>query len=312
MFRRLGGGSGSRSRPLATSLENYVLKAQIMDYKATRAQFEGFAARWNADRPATGLIYWMLNNAWPSLHWNLFDYYLRPAGSYFSAKVGARPEHVAYDYVQGAVYIINRSLDRRGQRTVEAQFLSLDGKVVSTSRATVSTEPNTSKRIPAIAASVQDGPDVVLLRLVLAAGQEANNFTALSRNVYWLARDLDVLDWPRSTWYHTPVTRYANLSALNTMPSATVAVTASPSSPGARLVRLENKSTVPAVFVRLNLVDGQGADVTPVFWSDNYVTLWPGETLELEVSEGPGPASSRGRAVEVSGKNVASATVPFQ
>jgi exo-1,4-beta-D-glucosaminidase len=65
------------------SLEDYVLKAQMMDYEATRAQFEAYSAMWSAERPATGAVYWMLNNAWPSLHWNQFDYYLHPAGSYF-------------------------------------------------------------------------------------------------------------------------------------------------------------------------------------------------------------------------------------
>ena len=73
-----------------TSLEDYLIKAQLMDYEATRAQVEAHAARWSDERPATGMIYWMLNGAWPSLHWNIWDYYMRPAGSYFGAKVGGR------------------------------------------------------------------------------------------------------------------------------------------------------------------------------------------------------------------------------
>lgn len=46
-----------------TSLEDYLRKAQIMDYEAIRAEHEGFAARWSEEHPATGMIYWMLNNA---------------------------------------------------------------------------------------------------------------------------------------------------------------------------------------------------------------------------------------------------------
>ena len=71
-----------------SSLEDYLLKAQMMDYEATRAEYEGYSVNWNYGPPATGLIYWMLNNAWPSLHWNQFDYYLHPGGSYFGTKVG--------------------------------------------------------------------------------------------------------------------------------------------------------------------------------------------------------------------------------
>lgn len=40
-----------------TGRESYLLKTQMMDYEATRAQFEAYAAKWNATRPATGMIY---------------------------------------------------------------------------------------------------------------------------------------------------------------------------------------------------------------------------------------------------------------
>ena len=53
-----------------TNLDGYLLKAQMMDYEATKAEYEAYAAKSNAERPASGLIYWVLNNAWPSLHWN--------------------------------------------------------------------------------------------------------------------------------------------------------------------------------------------------------------------------------------------------
>lgn len=38
-----------------TSLDDYLLKAQLMDYEATRSEFEGFASRQNNARPATGV-----------------------------------------------------------------------------------------------------------------------------------------------------------------------------------------------------------------------------------------------------------------
>lgn len=304
LVNRQGGGSGQGSA-MADSLDDYLLKAQMMDYEATRAEFEGFAARWNAERPATGLIYWMLNNAWPSLHWNLFDYYLHPAGSYFGAKVGARTEHVAYDYVKGSVYVINKSLDKRGTRNVAVQIISLDGKLISSAGGKVDTERNKSKVVASLASAIRGIKDVVLVRLTLADDKN----TTLSRNVYWLANGTDTLDWSDSTWYHTPVTKYADFTALNKMQEAEVQVStkASAKGNGARTVIVENKATVPAVFVRLNLVDATGADVNPVIWSDNYVTLWPGETLELEVTEG----ADKGKSIEVSGKNVASITVAF-
>ncbi|ORY60241.1 glycoside hydrolase family 2 protein [Pseudomassariella vexata] len=264
-----------------TSLGDYLLKAQVLDYEATRAQFEGYAAFWNAEQPATGLIYWMLNNAWPSLHWNLFDYYLQPAGSYFGAKVGGRLEHVAYDYVRRDVYLINHSLDRKGPRTIEVEAIGTNGKVILSKTVAAPTEPNRSKsvyKLPTLSYST----DVIFLRLLLSD----NHQNTLSRNVYWLPKTPDTLDWDNSTWYHTPVAKYSDLTSLSDLPTATVSVMVvkQGATRGVAKVLLNNKSSVPAFFLRISLVDRTtGEDIASVFWSDNYVTLWPHERMEIDV-----------------------------
>jgi exo-1,4-beta-D-glucosaminidase len=283
------------------SLDDYLLKAQMMDYEATRAQFEGYSAYWNAKQPATGLIYWMLNNAWPSLHWNFFDYYLHPAGSYFGTKVGSRVEHVAYDYIQKSVYLINHSLDRQGSRTVSIEAVGLDGKVIISNTVNTKTEPNTSKSIYKVP-SLTYPSDVIFLRLILSDDKNAT----LSRNVYWLAKTIDTLDWDNSDWYFTPVTKYADFKALDKLQSANVTATVSKGTSGASEVTLENHSSVPAFFISLNLVSKSGEDVLPVFWSDNYVTLWPREKVQLEVKS---DAGGDGQAIQIRGKNVASKLV---
>ncbi|KAI0404821.1 family 2 glycoside hydrolase [Xylaria palmicola] len=283
-----------------TSLDDYLIKAQIMDYEATRSQFEGVSAFWNKERPATGLIYWMLNNAWPSLHWNLFDYYLHPAGSYFGAKVGTRVEHVAYDYLKKAVYLINHSIDKKGPRSISVEVIDKSGKSLYTTNKTAETEPNTSRSVLDLSAPLKSIADVVFLRITLADDKK----TTLSRNVYWLAKTLDALDWENSDWFFTPVTKYADYTALNKLQSAEVSVSTRASKSGELdAVVLENKSAAPAFFVALNLVDEAGKDVVPVSWSDNYVTLWPQEKLTLEV-RGKG-----GKAVQISGKNIKPAKV---
>ncbi|ORY19124.1 glycoside hydrolase superfamily [Clohesyomyces aquaticus] len=285
-----------------SSLDDYLLKAQMSDYEATRAEFEAYAAKWSDnDRPATGLVYWMLNNAWPSLHWNLFDYYLHPAGSYFGTKVAGRVEHVVYDYAHNSIYLINRSLASSGAMTVDLELLSLSGASIAKQTLSVSTTPNSSKKIlDKIPGLDKIGKkDTVLLRLVLKSGSSVT-----SRNVYWISpQQPDVLDWDNSTWYHTPVTTFTDYTALNNMTIANVAVTTTSSSKGA-MVHLENKSKVPAVFVRLNLADLKGEDMVPVFWDDNYISLWPGEKIDVGVEWSGGYGG--GAKVQVSGRNVVS------
>lgn len=76
-------------------------------------------------------IYWMMNSAWPNLHWQLFDYYLNTAGCFFGVKVGARPEHVSYNYENNTIYLINRlntlgSVDD-GSRSVSVDLIDTAG-----------------------------------------------------------------------------------------------------------------------------------------------------------------------------------------
>ncbi|KAH8816554.1 glycoside hydrolase superfamily [Xylogone sp. PMI_703] len=288
------------------SLSDYLLKAQSMDYEATRAEYEAYSVRKNAERPATGAIYWMLNNAWPSLHWNFFDYYLKAAGSYFGAKMGSRPEHVVFEYgsANGSIWLINHTLDKKGARTIEVDLLSKDGKTLFTKHIKTTTTPNYSKLVDAVPEAIAI-KDTTFLRLIL----KDTSGSVLSRNVYWLSVNLDVNDWDNSDWYFTPVTSYANYTTLQTLKSANIDVKPLGSivpATGGRLsatIRLENKAKVPAHLIRLELEDSQGSDVLPAFWGDNYVTLWPGEKITTTVQWMA--ASSKGsKVVKISGANV--------
>ncbi|KAH4082258.1 exo-1,4-beta-D-glucosaminidase [Parastagonospora nodorum] len=281
-----------------TCLADYLIKAQMMDYEATRAQFEAYLSRWNRDseRPATGAIYWMLNNAWPSLHWNLFDYYMRPAGAYFGMKSAVgKGKHVLYDYQESAVYLVDRQLASGNtlNSTVDVEVIDLYGRILYQKSVQAKAQPNAAVKVATIG-NLANATDVHLLRLQLKNGNKI-----LDTNTYWLAPTLDEMDWDNSTWYHTPVTTYSNFTALAKMAKADLNVTFD-----GRKVRLVNKSDVPAVFVRMSLVNGEGQDVLPVKWSENYVTLWPGEDMEVRVEY-----EGHGARVEVDGRNIARRTV---
>ncbi|RBA22552.1 hypothetical protein FPRO05_00899 [Fusarium proliferatum] len=281
-----------------TSLDDYLIKAQMMDYEATRSEFEGWASQWSASRPATGLIYWMLNNAWPSLHWNQFDYYLHPAGSYFGTKIANRVEHVAFDYFKSFIWIINQSLEQSGPRSVHVDLVDLQGNHISHQKLHFTTEPNKSQMVDDISSSIKKITDVGVLRLLLL---DSGSEKVLSRNTYWLSKQKDIVDWTTTSWYSVDVKQSANFTALNTMEQATITASASKNkTSGGWRLRVENSATVPAVFIQLNLVDKRGNDVTPLTWSDNYFSLLPRESIEVELTDWSG----KGAMVQVYGKNV--------
>lgn len=278
-----------------TSLDDYLAKAQISDYEATKAQFEAYLSRWNTTRPATGLIYWMLNNAWPSLHWNLFDYYNVPGGSYYGLKSALNSlQHIVFDQQDHSVYLIDRRLEPKGaedpSRTIDIEVTDTTGKLIVKRSIDTQTALNSAKKVTNVP-GLANRTDIAFLRLRLS---DAN--TVLSRNTYTIAPNPDVMDWDASTWYHTPVTSFANYQGLQKMTHADVDV-----SMQGKTVKMKNKSTVPAVHVRLGLVDGKGADVQGGVWSENYVVIWPGEELGVTLQyEG----SAEGLKVEVGGWNV--------
>jgi exo-1,4-beta-D-glucosaminidase len=62
---------------------------------------------------------------------------------------------------------------------------------------------------------------------------------------------------------------------------------------------------VPAFFVEATLRDAKGNQVAPVSWSDNEVSLWPGESVTLTATSQTGSAPL---TVDVAGVNVAKKT----
>jgi exo-1,4-beta-D-glucosaminidase len=114
------------------------------------------------------------------------------------------------------IWLINHSLDQKGPRTIEVELIDLDGQVLSSRTATTDTVPNSSKKVVDVE-NIDKIKDVAFLRLRLTQGRKT-----LSRNVYWLGKQVDALNWANSTWYTTPVTDYVDYTALGNMKPADV------------------------------------------------------------------------------------------
>ena len=293
------------------SIEDYVAKSQLENYDNVRAQFEAFNAHMNAAKPSTGVIYWMLNNAWPSLHWHLYDYFLNPAGAYFGAKIANQPVHIQYSYDTHAIMLVNHTLTgEHGLRAV-IRVRNLDGSVAYERRLRGIDLAGNGVRQLAILPAL-DGLSrtyFIELELVSADGQ------SISRNVYWLSTQTDELDWANSNWYLTPVTRYADLTPLQSLPTATSDVRATMRHEGGESIASVTLTVPPsskavALFQHVSIKGSAGGElVLPILWSDNDVTLWPGESLTLTAHLAAPAAEAP--VVEVSGWNVPTRSVPL-
>jgi exo-1,4-beta-D-glucosaminidase len=285
------------------SVEEYARKAQAAAYESHRAMLESFGER---KYTATGVIQWMQNNAWPGMIWHLYDFYLRPGGSYFGAKKAGEPLHVQFAYDDRAVVVVNSTLVPRSGLKATARVLDLASRELFARTAPVDVGPDASVELFAVPEPAGAAPTYFLsLALDDAAGRP------VSRNVYWLSTQPDVLAWDRSEWYVTPVSGYADLTGLDRLPPAQVRATAS-FEKGRALVRLENAGRTLAFFVHLAVRRGPGGEeVLPVLWDDNDVTLLPGEVREIAARYAAGDeGGGASPVVAVEGWNVARATIP--
>jgi len=128
----------------STSVEEFSRKAQIQAYEAHRAMMEAYGRN---KYTSTGVIQWMLNNAWPGMIWHLYDWYLRPGGSYFGVKRACEPLHVQYSYDDRSIVVVNSYYKSFPGLKVTAKVYDLDMTEKFSHEATVDVGPDSSTRV---------------------------------------------------------------------------------------------------------------------------------------------------------------------
>jgi exo-1,4-beta-D-glucosaminidase len=295
----------------AKDFDDYQRKAQLMAYDGERAMFEAYGAN---KYTSTGVVQWMLNNAWPSFIWHLYDYYLVPAGGYFGTRKANEILHVQYRYDDRSVVVVNSTLKAYRGLRVSEKLVDLSGKMLFSRESSLDVAADSVT--PAFSSSGAAGLGVKTLAL---PSQAATSFLQLelhdssgrlvSDNSYWIPSKLAQLDWAKSTYYYTPATTYADMRDLEHLPRSAVKATATWDKPsGETRVQLRNFGSSVVFFVHLRAVKaGSEEDIAPVFWSDNYVSLLPGKSKWITLKRGEinrGPVQ-----IQIKGWNISPQTL---
>jgi len=261
----------------ARSLEDYARKAQVMAYDGQRAMFEAYARN---KYTSTGVIQWMMNNAWPSLIWHLYDYYLRPGGGYFGTKKACEPLHIQYSYDDRSVVVVSSYNRDMWKLKATARILNLDMAEMFSKTVEVEARPDCSTRVLTLP-EPQGLTSTYFVKLQLddVAGK------TVSSNFYWLSTKPETLEDSKATWYYTPTKTYADFTALNTLPAVELNISTRSERRGrdeVARITLTNPSRSLAFFTRLKINRGKAGDeVLPIIWQDNYFPLMPGEKREI-------------------------------
>jgi beta-mannosidase len=245
------------------SLPEFVRKAQLADYEAFRALYEGRFAKLFA--PTSAVITWMSNPAQPSTTWQIYSYDLEPFASFFGAKKACEPIHVQMNQNDFHVMVINNTPTALEGLKTRVRVYNLDGTMkyeqttpVASAKASAATD----------AGAIAFPADVSAVHFVKVELRDAQD-KLLSDNFYWRGVNEN------------------NLTALDTLPTAALdaAITRHDADGKCLLdVSLTNSSKNIALMAHLQLrKQSTNMRVLPVFYSDNYVSLLPGESKTITI-----------------------------
>jgi exo-1,4-beta-D-glucosaminidase len=256
---------------------------------------------------STGVIQWMLNNAWPSMIWHLYDYYLDAGAGYFAAKKACEPLHIQYSYDDRSIVVVNSTYEAAEGLHATISVHDPQWNELYNAQTTVDSGPDSAQRIFTIPDRIYSGAErtfLIDLKLSDAAGH------AVSRNFYWVPGTLTAFDWAKTEYNTTPAERHEDLTAMANLATAQVGARAEiESTPHGRELRLHlnNSSAVLAFQVHAAVRTASGGLIAPVFWSDNWIELTPGESQTLTALLPP--ESPDAPLIQIDGWNIAPASL---
>ena len=283
-------------------VETYTRTAETMEYDAERAMFEAYGRnKYNA----TGVVQWMLNNAWPSLIWHLYDYFLQPGAGYYGAKKANQPLHVQFSYDDRTVVIVNSLFQPAPGLKVEAAVYTPTGETVFHAERAADTPADSVTQTVTIPTEALSAP-LSFLRLTLRDTSGAT----IDTNTYWLSGKSTVFDWPKTDYTHTPPSTFEDLTALHALPPTSIEAHLLPSSPAAPVgVELRNPSKTLAFQVALASFSANDQPYDSLLWTDNFIELLPGETRTLTATPLRPETIRSLEQVRITGWNIAPVTL---
>jgi exo-1,4-beta-D-glucosaminidase len=210
--------------------------------------------------------------------WHLYDYNLDAGGGYFGAKKALEPQHIQYSYDDHSIVVVNSTYKQATGLVAAVVVRGLKWNELFRSESAIDAQADSSQRVVELPDSLFTGTErIFFIDLTL----KDSSGRVVSRNFYWVPGTLTTFDWDRTEYTHTPAERYEDLSALTSLPAATVAAHAEiENTPNGRRITLHLENTAAGLAFQVNAAvrTANGDLIAPVLWSDNWIELEPGES----------------------------------
>ncbi|EHQ25065.1 glycoside hydrolase family 2 protein [Mucilaginibacter paludis] len=236
-------------------------KMQLMNATGYQGIFESVGHKLTE---TGGVMLWKLNSAFPSVVWQIYDWYLQPNAGYYFMQNAVEPVHVQFNQNDSTVVLINRAHQPTGPVSMQAEIYDQYSKLKYEKNAMLGIDDEGVKVGVNLAADLKSvkGFSFVLLRLKNGKGD------VISRNAYWMAPGNDY-------------------KPLNTLPPVHLNARVTKLKQGKFeddwTLQVSNPGNGIAFFIRPQLMVDQ-EEVRPSYWSAAYFTLAPNTSITITVS----------------------------
>ncbi|MGB8490358.1 MAG: glycoside hydrolase family 2 protein, partial [Bacteroidales bacterium] len=263
------------------SMKDFCDKMQLMNAIGYQGIFEAAGHKLN---DIGGVMLWKINAAFPSVVWQVYDWFLQPNAGYYFMQNACEPVHIQLNLITNKVTVLNRSYNQVPGLVSVTDVYTIDSRRLFHEEAKTSLGPTEVKETTSIEKILGEtkGVAFVILNLKDASGK------VISHNIYWLASDGD----------------YRSMKA---MPETRVTMNVMKEEKGMNdkiwTLEVSNKTDRLAFFINPRVMVG-GEDVLPAYWSENYFSLAPGESTSVTVTCPLAALKGESPVLNISGWNV--------
>jgi len=263
------------------SMEDFCNKMQLMNSIGYQGIFEAAGHKLNE---VGGVMLWKLNAAFPSVVWQVYDWFLQPNAGYYSMQNACEPVHIQLNLSDLKVLVLNRTYKPVPGLVAQVDLYGLDSRSLFHEEKSINLSGTDVKEATSLSSALASakGINFVVLNLKNSSGK------VISHNVYWLSGDGN----------------YKSMSEMQkTDVQAKVVTTVKGKSENSWTIQITNPTGKLAFFIRPQLMIN-GEEILPSFWSGNYITLAPSETSTLTVNCPVAILKGETPSIKISGWNV--------
>jgi hypothetical protein len=244
---------------VSKGVENYLEKCQLINYDVYRASIESINRQlWSN---ASGILLWKSNSSWPSITWQVYDWYLQANAGYYGAKKASEAVHIQLNRDDRSISFLNLLNEKLEEVTISASLFDINLKQVWNDEKQLTLGANCTIHS---GITVPESKSTQFLKLV--ASDPSGK--VLAENFYWLNESND-------------------FKAFNSLPEPKLDISArliSSNTTHKYQISIRNTGNSLAFMLNLRMVGKDSKqEILPAFWSDNFICLLPGESKTVEV-----------------------------